>query len=139
MTAITCPLERSNPSSPGVVSSKMNRSVFQCKALWDTGASMSAVSKTVVERLGLVPIGTTQRNTINGVVECYVYVCDMDIGDIEIRNLRVHEFNSNDYGVLVGMDIINSGDFSITGEPDCRVFSFRVPSCGVIDYCKEGH
>ena len=42
-----------------------------------------------------------------------------------------------DADVLVGMDIINQGDFAVT-NPDGRTkFSFRVPSIADIDFVAE--
>jgi hypothetical protein len=39
--------------------------------------------------------------------------------------------------VLIGMDIINSGDFSVTNFNGQTVFSFRYPSLAEIDFLKE--
>ena len=39
--------------------------------------------------------------------------------------------------VLLGMDIITIGDFSITNQAGNTVFSFRVPSQHTIDYVAE--
>jgi hypothetical protein len=39
--------------------------------------------------------------------------------------------------VLIGMDIITTGDFSVTNVGQNTVFSFRVPSQRTIDYVKE--
>lgn len=39
--------------------------------------------------------------------------------------------------VLVGMDIISMGDFSITNQNGNTVFSFRVPSCHTVDFVQE--
>jgi hypothetical protein len=39
--------------------------------------------------------------------------------------------------VLVGMDIINSGDFAVTNRDGKTVFSFRMPSVECIDFVKD--
>jgi hypothetical protein len=39
--------------------------------------------------------------------------------------------------VLVGMDVISLGDFSITNVGQKTVVTFRVPSCETIDYVAE--
>ena len=36
------------------------------KAIWDTGASGSAITKSVCAKLGLIPTGMAQVNTANG-------------------------------------------------------------------------
>ena len=56
-----------------------------------------------------------------------------DIDTVErmelIRGLRQGNFD-----VLIGMDIIGSGDFAITNHKGKTVFSFRIPSIGRIDF-----
>jgi len=39
--------------------------------------------------------------------------------------------------VLIGMDVISQGDFSITNENGNTVFSFRVPSAHTVDFVKQ--
>ena len=39
--------------------------------------------------------------------------------------------------VLIGMDIINQGDFTVTNKGGITVFSFRYPSAIHIDFVKE--
>ena len=39
--------------------------------------------------------------------------------------------------MLIGMDIITRGDFSITNVGDRTVFSFRVPSLATVDFVKQ--
>ena len=39
--------------------------------------------------------------------------------------------------VLIGMDLISQGDFSVTNKGGSTVFSFRVPSQVHTDYVKE--
>lgn len=41
--------------------------------------------------------------------------------------------------MLLGMDIITNGDFSITNVGGETVFSFRIPSLETIDYVKEAN
>lgn len=44
---------------------------------------------------------------------------------------------SNDFGAIVGMDIITRGDFSVTNLGDKTVVSYRMPSVKKIDYVIE--
>lgn len=39
--------------------------------------------------------------------------------------------------VLIGMDIISQGDFSITNQNGKTVFSFRIPSAHTVDFVKQ--
>ena len=42
-----------------------------------------------------------------------------------------------DTDVLIGMDIINRGDFAVTNQNRKTKFSFRFPSIGDIDFVEE--
>ena len=39
--------------------------------------------------------------------------------------------------VLIGMDIIQRGDFAVTNHNGKTAFSFRIPSIGLIDFVQE--
>ena len=41
------------------------------------------------------------------------------------------------YDMLIGMDVMNLGDFAVTNKDGRTVFSFRIPSCRCIDFVKE--
>ena len=41
------------------------------------------------------------------------------------------------FDVLIGMDIISKGDFSISNYGGHTVFSFRSPSMGTTDYAEQ--
>lgn len=43
----------------------------------------------------------------------------------------------DDIDMLIGMDIIRHGDFSITNKYGGTTFSFRIPSIKEIDYAEE--
>jgi hypothetical protein len=46
-----------------------------------------------------------------------------------VPGVRVTEFESNDrFDILIGLDIITIGDFSITNHNGKTVVSFRIPS-----------
>lgn len=46
------------------------------------------------------------------------------------------EFDSDEYDVVIGMDVICNGDFAITNQDDKTTFSFRIPSEVEIDFSK---
>ena len=51
--------------------------------------------------------------------------------------VQVSEAVLNGFDVLIGMDIITLGDFSITNVGGKTIFSFRVPSTETIDYVQQ--
>jgi predicted aspartyl protease len=49
------------------------------KAIWDTGASGSAITKSVAKKLGLIPTGMAQVNTANGVAIQNTFTVDIGL------------------------------------------------------------
>jgi len=107
-------------------------------AIWDTGASSSIITETVVYKLDLKPIGQT---TIQGVT-----------GSKKVNRYAVEFLLPNDYSiklmangcseilgcdVLIGMDIISMGDFAITANSMGPTFSFQIPHGKEIDFRKK--
>lgn len=106
--------------------------------VFDTGASCSAINKKIARECNLTPISKAKVNTAGGVVIQDVYLVNIELptGTIEkVKATAMEEINGTD--VLIGMDIITLGDFAITNMDGKTVFSFRIPSCETIDYCKE--
>lgn len=57
---------------------------------------------------------------------------------VEVYQLRVTEgVISGPAEVLIGMDIIGSGDFAVTNKDGKTVFTFRIPSVERIDFVKN--
>lgn len=109
------------------------------RGLWDTGASKSSIDKRVADALGLIPIGRGSISTANGVVAVNTYFIDLTLPNhVTIGNILVTGADlGDDVDVLIGMDIIRHGDFSITNTNHSTTFSFRIPSIEEIDYVKS--
>ncbi len=105
--------------------------------MWDTGATNTCISHNVVDQFGLIP--KEQINVMNsgGICKQNTYVISIRLSDINIIDLPVIESEIHLQGidVLIGMDVINRGDMSISNFDGKTTFSFRCPSCGTIDYC----
>ena len=108
-------------------------------AIWDTGASSSVITPKVVSELGLVSIGKTQVHGVNSITlsdECLVnLVLPSQVG---IPALRVTVNNVAGVDALIGMDVINAGDFHISNFQGKTVMTFRMPSHDTVDYVKDG-
>ena len=108
-------------------------------AIWDTGATHSVITQRVVDACALKPIGTTTVSHAQGVAE------DVDIflvngglpNGMRFPGLLVIQGVLRDADVLVGMDIINQGDFAVTNPGGRTKFSFRIPSIADIDFVAE--
>lgn len=100
------------------------------RSLWDTGASVSLISARVAKVLGLTSIGKSGVSGYNEGVDVKDTFCvhiGLPTGDI-VTNIMAMEFDSDEYDVVIGMDIICKGDLAVTNKDDKTTFSFRIPS-----------
>lgn len=111
------------------------------RGLWDTGASKSSIDKRVVDELGLIPVGKGTISTANGIVLVNTYFIDLTLPNrVTIKDILVTCADlGEDIDVLIGMDVIQHGDFSITNINGATTFSFRIPSVEEIDYVQESN
>jgi hypothetical protein len=110
------------------------------KALWDTGATKSVISTELVKTLALQPVGVAKVNHAGGEGTSHTYLVNFRLPHaVGVAGILVTEFPSTpgDFGVIVGMDVICLGDFSLTNMDGKTWVSFRMPSCGTIDYVVE--
>lgn len=97
-------------------------------ALWDTGATCTAISKRVVEQLNLKPFDKAENDTAAGKQIVDVHYIDIILPNrVIIPNLRVTECILSDFDVLIGMDIISMGDFAISNAGGKTHFSYCIP------------
>lgn len=93
-------------------------------AIWDTGATHSVITQNVV-------------NTCVSPANTYLVNIGLPNG-VAFGNLEV-TLGSLPTGahMLIGMDIISMGNFSVTNVGGKTVFSYRYPSIKTIDYAEE--
>ena len=107
-------------------------------AIWDTGATNSVISEKVIAELGLCNMGFTQVNHAGGQDVVPVYKVNIGLpNNVTFAEIKVTQGKLAGADVLIGMDIITKGDFSVTNVGGKTTFSFRVPSIETIDYVKE--
>jgi predicted aspartyl protease len=115
-----------------------NMPIVKFKALWDTGAMASVISRNVVNQLQLQPIGKTKVIHANGESIVYTYLIDIHlVNNISFYSLYVTEGLFTDTDVLIGMDIISQGDFAITAPDGDTKMSFQIPPTHEIDFVQE--
>ena len=108
------------------------------EAIWDTGAMSSVISAEVVKDLSLAPISQCMTYHTQGHSLADVYIVDMILPNkILVRDICVTVGLLNGFGMLIGMDIINLGDFALTHKNSHTVFSFQVPSTHEYDFVKQ--
>lgn len=107
-------------------------------ALWDTGASHSAITANVVKKCGLKPTGMKRVETADGGSDKETFLVNILLPNgVGIAGLEVACVNTKGADVLLGMDIITRGDFSITNQNGNTKFSFRLPSLHTVDFVEE--
>ena len=106
------------------------------KAIWDTGATATVVTPAVAVQCGLVQTGLQRVGTANGTAIKPTYIVDLYLPNMLcVPGVRVTEGDlPTGTDLLIGMDIIGSGDFAVTNFDDKTVFTFRMPSMGLIDF-----
>ncbi len=56
---------------------------------------------------------------------------------LRVKDVRVTEGRLNGFGLLIGMDIINLGDFALTHKNQQTVFSFQIPPTHEYDFVNQ--
>lgn len=124
-------------STPISVLVPNTKELIVSNAIWDTGATASVITQDIVDKLNLKPTGMSRVSTANGVAEQNTYIVDIQLpNDVTIKDVTVTGISSlpSNCDVLVGMDIISLGDFSVTNYNGITCMSFRTPSSHEIDY-----
>ncbi len=110
------------------------------KALWDTGASNSSITKQKADEIGLVPIGKVEVHHAGGKSLQNVYLLNIYLPNrFSIATVRVTECSSvaGGFDFIVGMEIIILGDFAITNVGGKTTVTFRMPSTKTIDFVQD--
>lgn len=116
-------------------------------AIWDTGATASAITALFAKKLGLIQTGVKDVSGLGGTIEKKTYLIDIELPNgskhtdlpiTEIDNSQDKDGNPIDnFGILIGMDIISTGDFIITNYENKTTMCFRCPSIKKVDYVDE--
>jgi len=111
-------------------------------ALWDTGASISAVTPEIQKQLKATPI---DKKTISGIhstqIVDVVYITLELPNHVIKKNIEVVVCNiTSNVGMILGMDIISMGDFALSNGNDQTLISFAVPPFEEkIDFARKQH
>ena len=68
-----------------------NPSFRTVNAIWDTGASGSAITKEIADKLDLAPTGFAQVHTANGLVTQKTYLIDIGVNAVIIEGITATE------------------------------------------------
>ncbi len=107
-------------------------------AIWDTGATRTAITSTVAQECGLKPTGMCKLRTAGGEKDSNTYFVSVYLPNgVCLPQLRINEAELAGADVLIGMDIIGHGDFAVTNHEGKTNMSFRIPSVECIDFVKQ--
>ena len=110
-------------------------SMVKFNALWDTGATASVITQDVVTKLNLPPEGTTTVFHAQGSDKVPYYFVNLGLPNVaEIAGVQVLQGTLEGCDLLIGMDIINLGDFAITNKDGVTMLSFNMPSMNHINF-----
>lgn len=114
---------------------------IKINATWDTGATNTCLSQSIVDGLGLIPSGVTNIQTAGGTKTVNSYLVNIVLPNhVGIKGVMVSGLQDlANTDCLIGMDIISRGDFSITNLQGQTCLSFRIPSTERTDYVYEYH
>jgi predicted aspartyl protease len=112
---------------------------IKLRTLWDTGATGSLIRPEIAVKLQLQSLGKVLMSTPTGKdVPSNVYSVNLYLPNhVAVPKVPVAEGIPNNCDMLIGMDIINLGDFAVTNYQGHTVFSFRMPSMAEIDFLKH--
>lgn len=118
-----------------------NAEFRQFNALWDTGATRTAITQDVVNQCGLKPVGKTRvfhAGMKDEPDETNVYVVDIRLPNkVLIPDVIVSLGGFRGGQVLIGMDIISQGDFAITHPNGNTQFTFQIPAQADINFVEK--
>jgi len=112
-------------------------------AIWDTGATNTVISRAIVQELNLRPSGRVTVQAVGAGDRVHTYETETFLVNIHLPNnvalvgIRVSEGTVAGADVLLGMDVISSGDFAITNYNGQTWWTFRAPSNEPIDFVEE--
>ena len=99
-------------------------------AMWDTGATKSVITQRVVDALGLKPIRSVFTQGVHGMGASKAYVVNIYLPDgISMSEWTVIGVDPGDvwYDLIIGMDLISMGDFSVRNVNGKTEWSFSIP------------
>ena len=111
----------------------------QFDGLWDTGATNTMITQKVVDELKLRPMGKVHVSTPSGGHDADTFFVSLTFPGSVLRygGVRVTQGILGNCEVLIGMDIIASGDFAVTQKGGKTLMSFQAPHGETIDYVED--
>ena len=107
-------------------------------AIWDTGATGCSITKHVADSIGVAPIGLVRVGGVHDIQQVNAYLVSLYLpnrfcfAEVQVTDLG----DCAGCDVLIGMDIIGKGDFTVNSLGGKTSFTFRIPSLYKNNYAK---
>lgn len=111
-------------TSPVVIRSVTRNEDGTCDAVWDTGCSMSAITPCVAESLGMSLRGPYIASQMESDYIYYIGRCIIQLHNGYEYKLDVQVVDMKHTDCVIGLDIINQGEFKITPCDDGAIMIF---------------
>lgn len=108
---------------------------LQFQAIWDTGATHSCITSNVVMQLGLKPTRVVETWGVHGKKQANGYSVSMILpASVVFNSLQVTEAELGPGAdVIIGMDVIQEGDFFVSSHGGSTKLHFQIPGQGLHD------
>jgi hypothetical protein len=98
------------------------------KGVWDTGATMTMITPKIFTELKLTVVDTAMVHGVNSLMKVPVVLVNFVLPNgIIVDGVRVTVSDIQGIDILIGMDLIQLGDFSISNFEKKTVFTFAIP------------
>ncbi len=109
--------------------------ITKCFAKWDTGATHSSISSELAKKLSLAPVRKITYSHAGMFSDANLYIVnfilpsEVWVPDVEVMEIDLNESSSDDntLQILIGMDVINRGEFILKNINGKTRFSFKMP------------
>lgn len=98
-------------------------------AMWDTGASLSAISRKLIDVLHLEPYSKAMVSSLHDAKLENTYLVHLLLPTTDtILDVECTEAHTDDYDFVCGMNVIGYSDFFISNFEDKTSVAIRIPS-----------
>lgn len=94
-------------------------------AVWDTGSQRTAISKDVFDTLGLERGDDAQVQGSSGISDGWETVCNVALTEYDQWEVEVDVLPQLPVHMVIGMDIISTGNLSLAYEEGGYTFRFE--------------
>ena len=111
-------------------------------AIWDTGAMRTVITEKVVQAIKCTQIGVTYMVGVGGdPIRAGVYDIDLRLPNrATLNKIKVASLPKLEgCDILIGMDVINLGDFAVTHDEGNTIMSYSMPPHKKIDFVERSN